>query len=162
MFHHGGRGGRAAAWPANRRAPLCAALALLAAIQTGFAQGPDPAEIQKAVSLAVSGDYSSALPVFRAELLKEPKDPLLNYYVGVTLYKLERAGASIPYFEKAVAENAPFPQAFRWLALAYLEEDRRQSAAETVKRGLERFPLNRDLKALASEMVGADALSRRY
>lgn len=108
--------------------------------------------VQQAISLAVAAEYEAALELFKAELLQNPDSPLLNYYVGMTEFKLERFSAAIARFQKAVDEEAPFPQAYYWLTLACLEKERDEDAAKTLREGLLRFPRNPDLLSLADKL----------
>lgn len=135
------------------RPAALAALVFLLAVPGQLAAGrPETENVKAAISLAVAAEYEAALALFRAELAQQPDDPLLNYYVGVTRYKLGQIDGAIVHLEKSTLENAPFPQAFYWLAQAYLDKNRREAAEDILRQGLARFPLNRDLKALASEL----------
>ncbi len=126
-------------------------IALFAVAALSLGQAP-PADFREAISLAVSGEYEPALRLFRNELAKDPDDPLANYYVGMTEYKLDRFAACTAFLEKAVEKRAPFPQAYFWLAKAYLEIAKEPQAIAILKRGLSRFPANKDLMALGDEL----------
>ena len=71
----------------------------------------------------------------------------------MTEFKLERFSRAIANFEESIDNGADFPQVFHWLAEAYLRKDMPERAASTLRKGLQRFPRNEDLLALA-EQVG--------
>lgn len=114
--------------------------------------GSGQAEIDRAVGLAVAAQYEEALELFELELMRNPDDPLLSYYVGMTEFKLERFSRAIARFEESIGDGADFPQVFHWLAEAYLRKEMRERASATLQKGLLRFPRNRDLLKIAAEV----------
>lgn len=122
---------------------LCCIALLLA--PTG---STNKSEIDKGISLAVAAEYEEALKIFQKLLRDSPDDALLHYYAGVSCLRLNRLDTGITHLEKAVQRKAAFPQAYAWLAEAYLEKDRKEQALETVQSGLRRFPRNPQLLRL--------------
>lgn len=108
-----------------------------------------PSKLKTAISLAVAAEYEEALELFKEELQRDPTDPLLNYYVGMTETRLLQFSSAIRYFETALEYKADFPQVYFWLTKAYLEQDEKEKALSILERGKKRFPLNKDLTDLA-------------
>lgn len=109
-------------------------------------------KLDAAISLAVAAEYDEALRMFEEELRRDPDDPLVNYYVAMSHYKLEEISSALAYFEKAIECDAGFPQVFFWSTKAYLLQGMRDEAFETLQRGLKEFPSNKDLRDLAASV----------
>lgn len=105
-------------------------------------------ELDKGVLLALDGEYEEALEVFLGLLRRKPNDPVLNYYTGLIHFYLEQSAEAAVYLEKSIKEDAPFPEAYYWLAQAHLSEQQMDEAKKTVAAGLKEFPGNKDLEEL--------------
>ncbi len=120
-----------------------------------FYAGPQPRErpeVTEAIRLAIDARYEEALEIFQRTRADDPQDPLLNYFVGITHLKMGRLIAASAFLAEAVAQDAPFPQAYFWLARVLGEREQPENAREILDRGLERFPRNRDLQLLVEEL----------
>ncbi|HSR66337.1 MAG TPA: tetratricopeptide repeat protein [Acidobacteriota bacterium] len=111
----------------------------------------DP-ETQKAIRLAIDGLYEEASRSLRRLLRQRPKDPLLLYYLGVCYHKMDRNGLALEYLRQAVDEEAPFPQAYLWLARSYLRHEEPGSARAALDQGLSLFPRNEDLLEMQARL----------
>jgi tetratricopeptide (TPR) repeat protein len=58
--------------------------------------------ISEAQRLYFEGDYNQALPYFIKALDKQPDNPMLNYFLGMTYFKLEKYSESKEVFKKVV------------------------------------------------------------
>lgn len=134
--------------------------ALLAAVLSLFLGAPLVAayeeDLEKAIDLAVDARYEEALQIFQRLLRRDPDDPLLNYYAGITSLRLGRLEPGIAYLEQSIRGRAAFPQAYYWLGAAYLQKKWKEKARATVGRGLELFPRNQQLRGLKEKVLSSE------
>lgn len=140
------------------KAPTLLLVALLTAVPA-FAQNATQKELKKGIQLAVSARYREALSVFRSLLSRRPRDPLFNYYVGLTQLQLRDVDHAVAYLEQSVALEAPFPQAYYWLAQAYLAKKDKAKATAILEEGRKKFPGNKDLEGLRRSLRGSGQTS---
>lgn len=133
--------------------PVLAALLFFASLGLEE-EGTKSEPLRRAVSLAVAAEYRPALQILETLLREKRDDPLLNYYAGLCHWYLKDSDLSLAYLRRAVEKEAPFPQAYYWLAQAHLARGEEDPARETVKRGLQLFPRNEKLKGLAARWEG--------
>jgi tetratricopeptide (TPR) repeat protein len=120
-------------------------------VSAGLANA-ESSELDQAVWLATLGEYQQALEIFEALLQKEPDNPVLNYYAGVSHYFLDDLDEARTLLQKAVGEEPGFPQAYYWYGQVLAENADQEKAAETAALGLKRFPKNEKLLKLASRL----------
>ncbi|HSR51485.1 MAG TPA: CDC27 family protein [Acidobacteriota bacterium] len=141
-----------ASWTAATAPAAHASAAWLA--QTS-AQAPrasqDPAT-QQAVRLAIDGRYEEASKAFRRLLRRDSQNPLLDYYLGLCYAKMRQYERALSHLRQSVEEEAPFPQAYYWLAETYLRLEEPEKARQAVDDGLAEFPRNEDLLILRSRL----------
>ena len=77
--------------------------------------------ISEAQRLYFEGDYNQALPYFTKALDKQPDNPMLNYFLGMTYFKLEKYSESKEVFEKVVKIKPDYELARLQLARACYE-----------------------------------------
>ena len=75
--------------------------------------------LSQAKSIYAKGDYKKALPVFKQELEKRPKNASLNLWYGTCLLETGNPKASLPHLQIAAAKE--LPEADRYLAKYYLK-----------------------------------------
>jgi hypothetical protein len=119
-----------------------------------FAQNIDTAEqeLDRAIYLAVSGEYLEARKLFLTIRADRTQDALLNYYVGVSSFFLGDLASARLHLECSVEDGASFPEAFYWLAETYLTEESRELARKIVSEGLECFPQHVGLQRLSRHL----------
>jgi len=113
--------------------------------------------IDQARHLAQGGEFESAEREFRSLLAYEPKDPVLNYYLGMTLFKQEHYPAASVYLERAIDLEASFPEPFLWLARTFLQLNEPERAGKIVQSGLAQFPRHKELLELQKALEGENA-----
>lgn len=123
----------------------------------GPAVEPPPERVREARALAQDGHYEDALKEFRALLAFAPKDPLLNYYVGITLFKLERFTAASVYLKRSIDLGAPFPEPYLWLARTRLELLDPKAARSVLEAALDKFPRHKELGELQQHLDSSES-----
>ena len=106
-------------------------LLVLAGLAFGLqtpAQSPSAKGVEQARGLAFEGRYEEALAQFRLALAFDPEDPLLNYYVGVTLFKMEKPRPARLYFRRSIDFKADFPEPYLWLGRVEIQLSELDSA----------------------------------
>ncbi|MEM7036264.1 MAG: hypothetical protein AAF570_04730 [Bacteroidota bacterium] len=102
-----------------------------------------PAELRKAMELYNAGDFAAAYEQFESERLKGLNTPIMNLYKGVCLLATDRAEASIAILKDVVSQKSLVEYVGRWyLALAYLELEKRESARAELERLAKESPGN--------------------
>ncbi|MDE6490202.1 MAG: tetratricopeptide repeat protein [Muribaculaceae bacterium] len=88
--------------------------------------------LDEAKALYLKGRYAEALPAFRTALKSKPKDPSLNHWTGVCLYKTGDPAQGKPLIEFAMTKN--ILEAPRYLAEIAFDEYRPADAEEYLER----------------------------
>lgn len=78
-------------------------------------------DISKAQRHYFEGKYNQALPYFIKALDKKPNNPMLNYFLGMTYFKLKQYKESKKVFENVVKIKPDYELARLQLARAYFE-----------------------------------------
>jgi len=86
--------------------------------------------IDEAVQAQGKGDGATALADWKEALRIDPDDPRANNGMGVLLGAAGRLRASIPYFQKAIAQDADFFEAYVNLASVLAREDQLPEAID--------------------------------
>jgi len=86
--------------------------------------------IDEAVQAQGKGDGAAALADWKEALRIDPDDPRANNGMGVLLGASGRLRASIPYFQKAIAQDADFFEAYVNLAAVLAREDQLPEAID--------------------------------
>lgn len=110
--------------------------------------------LDEAKALYRQGCYAEALPAFRAALKSKPKDPSLNHWTGVCLYKTGDPVKGRPLIEFAMTKN--ILEAPRYLAEIAFDEYRPDDAEKYMDKYRE--ALKKAKKSVSPEV---EALSSR-
>ncbi len=88
------------------------------------------AELLKAMSLYSKGDYKRASVLFKQLLKKNPSDPVINFYFGISELAQENLEGSKKIFKKIILNDKDLlKELARWyLGLAYLKSGNTRSA----------------------------------
>jgi len=131
-------------------------LALALSLQT--ATTPAPAKtVAEARALAFEGHYKEALTGFRQALAFDPDDALINYYVGITLLKMEEPRTARLYFRRSIDLKADFPEPYLWLGRVEDQLSEFESAQLVVRHGLTKFPRHEELLSLRDFLKESDS-----
>jgi tetratricopeptide (TPR) repeat protein len=106
--------------PSTSRKRACSVLSFFALLifMCGPAVGSEMSEAQKHY---FDGNYERALPYFLKAIAQRPDDPMLNYFIGMTYFKLGRYETSKRVFEKVVRIKPDYDLARLQLARACFE-----------------------------------------
>lgn len=113
--------------------------------------------LDEAKALYRKGHYAEALPAFRTALKSKPKDPSLNHWTGVCLYKTGDPEQGRPLIEFAMTKN--ILEAPRYLAEIAFDEYRPADAEEYLDKYRE--AVKKAKKSVSPEVEAfADRVSR--
>lgn len=82
------------------------------------------------------GNYSKAIKEWQEQLVKQPKNDSLNYFIGVAKMADKKEVDAIPYLKKVseLESNTFKNEAFFYLGLSYLKAKQREQALEAFKQ----------------------------
>lgn len=99
-------------------------------VLTTRAEQSNDSELLKAMSLYSNGDYKNASVLFKRLLKKNPSDPVINFYYGISELAQENLEGSKKIFKKIILNDKDLlKELARWyLGLAYLKSGNTKSA----------------------------------
>lgn len=120
--------------------------------------------LDDAKSLYIKGKYAEALPTFKKQLARTPKDAALNQWTGVCLYETGHTNEAIQYLE--YADSKSITEASRYLATISFYQYKFEDAQYYINRYIEALssansPIPNEISLLSSQITNAaNMLSR--
>jgi tetratricopeptide (TPR) repeat protein len=143
--------GRNAQTPGFRRSVRSGYCLGLGLLWVGCLVAGEPIDPEReAVTLAVDGEYRQAGDILMDLLGTSPDHPRWLYLLGMCRYFEGDRTAARDLLQRAVDGDAPFPEAYVWLARLLRQEGDVPAARTVAARGLERFPRHVKLVNLLS------------
>ena len=121
--------------------------------QSEIALDPD---LEEGVVQAYQGNYQQALEFFQVRLELSEEEPVLNYFVGLCHFFLGNRDDSIEHLLRALDNHAPFPEAYYWAAQALDSSGKTSQARKILIKGRDRFPENRKLAVLSTQLADSE------
>ena len=125
-------------------------------------------EAELATSLFLAHDYSAAISMIETQMKGNAKSPDLNFMMGESLLRIERAEHAVPYLETALQVNPNMLPAHASLGLSLAKLNRDRDAIPHLERALEldddgalHYQLSRAYQQVGNR-ARADAMMAQY